>query len=269
MHLGKSNCETKLAYSGENLSGAREYYDSLIAQGYSNHQALSYTHQHFPEFQIADLDSIGTQHQNQYDQQNTMMLQNLQQPVMLENQQQPVIFAAPPPQSNNSALKIVAIIAGVIAIFVVITVVLAGVLYVWASDLANNTQEDSPDMYHNSPDLYQYSATDHTDAVDNGTENSLFVLQFSRAPNDLNWANIVVQIIGDDGVPSTCSIEAAVGDCNLHQYGGDDLTWEKAEIIHVEENGKAICAGPCTLEIKISDVRTGVDLTGSGSVDVE
>jgi len=61
LHLGKYNCETKLAYSGENLSGAREYYDSLIAQGYPAHQALSYTQQHFPEFQIADLDSIGTQ----------------------------------------------------------------------------------------------------------------------------------------------------------------------------------------------------------------
>ena len=148
-------------------------------------------------------------------------------------------------------------------LMVAITVVLAGVLYVWASDLANNNQEDSPD-------LYQFSATDHNDVPDAGTEDSLFVLQFSRAPKDLNWANIVVQIIGDDGVPSTCSIEAAVGDCNLHQYGGDDLTWEKAEIVHVTENGKAICAiAPCSLVIKISDVRTGVDLTGSGSVVVE
>jgi len=253
LHLGKSNCETKLAYSGENLSGAREYYDSLIAQGYSNHQALSYTHQHFPEFQIADLDSIGTQHQNQYDQQNTMMLQNLQQPVMLENQQQPVIFAAPSPQSNNSALKIVVIIAGIIAFFMIITVVLAGVLYVWASDLANNNQEDSPD-------LYQYIATDHTDAVDNGTENSLFVLQFSRAPNDLNWAFLNIQISGADGTWTPCNIDAGDGNCKLVQYGSDELTWEKSEIVHVTENGRDICsAAPCVLTIKISDVRTGVD----------
>ena len=253
-----------LPYSGVNLSGAREYYDSLIAQGYSNHQALSYTHQHFPEFQIADSDSIGTQHQNQYNQQNTMMLQNLQHPVMLENQQQPVIFAAPPSQNSNPALKIVAIIAGIIAIFVVITVVLAGVLYVWASDLANNTQEDSLE------EMYQYSATDHSDAVDSSTDDSLFVLQFSRAPKDLNWAYLNIQITGADGNLTTCNIDAGDGNCKLVQYGSDELTWEKSEIVHVTENGKAICdAAPCSLTIKISDVRSGVDLTGSGSVVVE
>jgi len=148
-------------------------------------------------------------------------------------------------------------------LMVAITVVLAGVLYVWASDLANNNQEDSPE-------LYQYSATDHTDVPDAGTEDSLFVLQFSRAPKDLNWANIVIQIIGDDGVPTTCSVDAGEGNCKLVQYGSDILTWEKAEIVHVIENGKAICAiAPCSLVIKISDVRTGVDLTGSGSVVVE
>jgi hypothetical protein len=153
LHLGKSNCETKLAYSGENLSGAREYYDSLIAQGYSNHQALSYTHQHFPEFQIADSDSIGTQHQNQYNQQNAMMLQNLQQPVMIEYQQQPVIIAAQASQGNNSAFKIVAIVAGIIVILVAITVVLAGVLYGWASDLANNNSvEEIEGTWYNPED---------------------------------------------------------------------------------------------------------------------
>ena len=182
---------------------------------------------------------------------------------MLENQQQPVIFAAPPSQSNNSALKIVAIVAGIIAIFVVITVVLAGVLYVWASDLANNTQEDSPDMY-------QYTATDHSDIPDTGAWDTLFVLQFSRAPKDLNWANLNIQIIGEDGTPTTCATDAGDGNCKLIQYGSDILTWEKSEVVHVTENGKAICdAAPCYLTIKISDVRSGVDLTGSGSVVVE
>ncbi len=148
-------------------------------------------------------------------------------------------------------------------LMVAITVVLAGVLYVWASDLANNNQEDSPD-------LYQYSATDHADVVDSGTDDSLFVLQFSRAPKDLNWANIVIQIIDEDGVPATCAIDAGEGNCKLIQYGSDVLTWEKAEIVHVVENGKQICeAAPCSLTIKISDVRTGVDLTGSGSVVVD
>jgi flagellin-like protein len=146
-------------------------------------------------------------------------------------------------------------------LMVAITVVLAGVLYVWASDLANNNQEDSPEMY-------QYSATDHKgDTVDSGTDDSLFVLQFSRAPKDINWANLNIQVIGEDGTPATCAVDAGEGNCKLIQYGSDPLTWEKSEIVHVTENGKDICsAAPCTLTIKISDASSGVDLTGSGSV---
>jgi len=34
------------------MSEAREYYDSLIATGYTGHEALTYTQQHFPEFQL-------------------------------------------------------------------------------------------------------------------------------------------------------------------------------------------------------------------------
>jgi len=148
-------------------------------------------------------------------------------------------------------------------LMVAITVVLAGVLYVWASDLANNNQEDNPDMY-------QYSATDHVgDIADSGTDNNLFVLQFSRAPKDINWANLKIQVITELGMPATCSTDAADGNCKLLQYGDDPLTWEKSEIIHVTENGKAICdADPCELTIKISDASSGVDLTGSSSVVV-
>ena len=36
------------------MSEAREYYDSLIAQGYPVHEALPYTQQYFPEFVVAD-----------------------------------------------------------------------------------------------------------------------------------------------------------------------------------------------------------------------
>ena len=117
---------------------------------------------------------------------------------------------------------------------------------------------------------YQYSATDHTDVPDAGTDDSLFVLQFNMAFEDLAWADIHITIIGDDGVPTTCAVDAGEGNCKLIQYGSDILTWEMAEIVHVTENGKAICAiAPCVLTIKISDTRNSVDLNGSGSVVVE
>ena len=141
--------------------------------------------------------------------------------------------------------------------------------YDWINDTAG-TGPCNVDVESEGPDMYQYSATDHSDTVDSGTSDSLFVLQFQQAPEDFNWAYLSVQIIGDDGTPTTCSIDAGVGNCLLVQYGNDPLTWEVSEVIHVIENGKAICdSSPCVLTIKISDTRNGVDLNGSGSVVVE
>jgi hypothetical protein len=118
--------------------------------------------------------------------------------------------------------------------------------------------------------MYQYYANDHSDTVDSGTTDSLFVLQFNMASEDLAWADISVRIIGDDGVPYTCTVDAGDGNCKLVQYGSDVLTWEMGEVVHVTENGKAICAAaPCTLTIKISFVGIGIDMAGSGSVVVE
>jgi len=148
-------------------------------------------------------------------------------------------------------------------LMVAITVVLAGVLYVWASDLANNNQEDSPE-------LYQYTAADHkANTPSSATDDTLFTLQFSRAPADINWANLAVQIIGDDGNPTTCTTEATAS-CHIAQFGSDNLTWEKSEILHVQENGISLCsAAPCSFTVKISDTRSGVDLTGSSTVVAE
>ena len=103
-----------------------------------------------------------------------------------------------------------------------------------------------------------------------GTSDSLFVLQFSQAPDDINWANLVVQVIAADGNPTTCATDVADGQgCELMQFGSDNTAWEKSELIHVVENGADMCAAaPCTFEVKISDTNSGNDLTGSSTVVV-
>jgi flagellin-like protein len=147
-------------------------------------------------------------------------------------------------------------------LMVAITVVLAGVLYVWASDLANSNQQDSPD-------LYQYRASNHNDNPGAGTADALMVLEFMQAPADLNWANIDVQITGDDGVPHTCKTDGST-DCTITQYGSDDTFWEKSEVLHLSENGEDLCGGgQCTFDMKISDTRSGTTLTGTTTVIVE
>lgn len=147
-------------------------------------------------------------------------------------------------------------------LMVAITVVLAGVLYVWASDLANNNQQDSPD-------LYQYKASDHTSNPSAGTSDSMIVLEFMQAPKDLNWANVAVQITGADGVPVTCATDGSTS-CTINQFGSETNFWEKSEVLHLAENGADLCGGgQCTFDIKISDTRSGTTLTGSTSVIVE
>ena len=147
-------------------------------------------------------------------------------------------------------------------LMVAITVVLAGVLYVWASDLANSNQQDSPD-------LYQYRASNHNDTPSAGTADALMVLEFMQAPADLNWANIDVQITGDDGIPYTCTVDGS-SNCTITQYGSDDTFWEKSEVLHLSENGEDLCgAEQCTFDMKISDTRSGTTLTGTTTVIVE
>ena len=130
------------------------------------------------------------------------------------------------------------------------------------------------DGQQDTPDLYLYSASDYSDAPTNFTNDTLIVLMWSRAPADLNWANLAIQFNKSDseadGVTFTCEINAGDGNCKIIQYGSDNLTWEKSEILHVTENGANMCeAAPCQFTVKITDVRSGVDLTGSGSVVVE
>ena len=42
--------QTSYPRSSDNMSGAQEYYDGLIAQGHTPDSALQYTQQHFPGF---------------------------------------------------------------------------------------------------------------------------------------------------------------------------------------------------------------------------
>ena len=125
-------------------------------------------------------------------------------------------------------------------------------------------------LSNSNPEMYQYSATDHSDVVTNFTNDTLIVLQMAYATNNLSWANVHIQFIGEDGVPITCEIDAGDGNCEIIQYGSDNLTWEKSEILHVTENGANMCeAVPCILTVKITDVRSGVQLTGSSDVVVD
>ena len=92
-------------------------------------------------------------------------------------------------------------------LMVAITVVLAGVLYVWASSLAEgNTDGDLT--------LYDISAVDAGGDVTTGTDDDLVRITMNQG-SDINWAAVKISISVDGDAPITCD--------NPGQTGGQSL----------------------------------------------
>ena len=127
-------------------------------------------------------------------------------------------------------------------LMVAITVVLAGVLYVWASDLASSNQSDGPSMY-------VLSTADHADDVED--DAGLMTLTFGNGA-DLDWALVQIEII-KDSVPYTCdNPDLSGGKCAASQHGGADGTsWEKGETIILTDTGGNFCQADCTLTVRV------------------
>ncbi|MDP6010567.1 MAG: type IV pilin [Candidatus Poseidoniaceae archaeon] len=127
-------------------------------------------------------------------------------------------------------------------LMVAITVVLAGVLYVWASDLASQNQSDGPSMY-------TLNAEDHSDPVED--DAGLMTLTFGNG-NDLDWALVQIEIV-KDSVPKTCdNPSASGGDCGTTQHGGQDGEhWEKGETLIISDTGADFCNADCDLTVRI------------------
>ena len=132
-------------------------------------------------------------------------------------------------------------------LMVAITVVLAGVLYVWASDLASQNQGDGPSMY-------TITAVDHTDEVE--ADAGLMSLTFGNG-EDLDWALVQIEVV-KDSVPYTCdnadATAASTNKCTTAQHGGEEDThWEKGETLIVSSNGGDFCEEDCQLTVRVKN----------------
>ena len=128
-------------------------------------------------------------------------------------------------------------------LMVAITVVLAGVLYVWASDLASQNQSDGPSMY-------VLTAGDHTEDVED--HGGLMTLTFGNGA-DLDWALVTIEVV-KDSVPYACDNPgtSATGKCAVAQtQTDDDEHWTKGETLIVSDTGGNFCDADCTLTINI------------------
>jgi len=130
-------------------------------------------------------------------------------------------------------------------LMVAITVVLAGVLYVWASQLAEgNTDGDFS--------MYDFSVTDAagTPGAD-GSEALVYVAMDNG--DDLSWASVIVQVAANDGVYNTCTNPNEAVDTGCAVSDNDDGSWGFGEEITISEGTDSICDSACSVQVKVLD----------------
>jgi flagellin-like protein len=148
-------------------------------------------------------------------------------------------------------------------LMVAITVVLAGVLYVWASSLAEgNTDGDLV--------LYVMSAEDAQDSPSDATDDPLIRVTMAQG-SDINWAAISLKISVNNGPPLTCAnnVESnANSPCWLDEFGGTgDNVWSVGDGVTIYENS-AICDASvtCEIEVTISDIQAETTIDKSTAI---
>ncbi len=140
-------------------------------------------------------------------------------------------------------------------LMVAITVVLAGVLYVWANNLASEGTDTSVGT------LNTYTTEDAEDETGPGADDTLVKMQLT-GKDDLAWAFVKITLSVGDNV-YTCSVVAG-DDCEISQAAGDnDNSWEPGEYLFLSEGTEDICnEAECLL--KISVTHNGRTVAGDG-----
>ena len=175
------------------MNDPNAYYNDLLVKGYSEQEAFVYTKKHYPEFQppvVVQKPQVSMQEPSallhgvllppKIEATNPLSTQHSHPQSAIENVQQfqQPILMYPAKQGNHG--KTVAIVVGIIVFAVAAIVVLAGVLYVWASDLAaHNNGEEIEGTWYNPEDTISF--------YPNGTvsESTETITQWRTDSNDL------------------------------------------------------------------------------------
>ena len=143
-------------------------------------------------------------------------------------------------------------------LMVAITVVLAGVLYVWANSLAS----DQPD----SGTRNSYTADDANAAISTGDTDTLIQMRWQHAEDDLNWAFVIIKLtVGDN--THDCGIDGT-DDCVITEDGDDAGLWQVGEFLTLSENAADICggAGEVTCNVNVHVTYRGTVVAGTSDV---
>ena len=136
-------------------------------------------------------------------------------------------------------------------LMVAITVVLAGVLYVWAANLAESNTDGSLE-------LYTFSGADAPDSTG-------AVIMTMDSGSDLGWASITIKA-SVDGAASVTVDQCANGETDncWSSTDSDADNWNVGEAITVDTD----CTGLCTVTVNVLNNREGTTLDTT-IIDVE
>ena len=174
-----------------------------------------------------------------------------------------VIKANPmhPDRGTHKAAVIINWISIVIVFLLVVLIAGSGVMYVWASSLAEENT-DGGLM------LYDFSGEDAGGSVTQGTDDNLVIITMNQG-GDLNWASVQIQISIDGAAPITCDNPGQSGsDCGASEFGNTaDAVWSVGDGVTIFESGSNLCSSGCDIEYNIIDTREGL-MIDSGYVYV-
>ena len=164
-----------------------------------------------------------------------------------------------PDKGTVTAAVITNWIAMGIGIMMLVVVVLAGFLYVWANNLAAEETDSTTNT------LNTYDADDANADASTGTSDILIRLQMT-GKDTLSWTFTQITLtVGDNVYECT----RGGGDaCTISQQGGDNgNTWEPGEFVFLSESGTDICSTD-GCNVGISVMYNGNTMAGDGAVVV-
>ena len=145
-------------------------------------------------------------------------------------------------------------------LMVAITVVLSGVLYVWAQELTNNQTELGT--------LNSYDVEASVSGVSAEMTDNLVRLSFVNGEDDLQWSFVTITLYHGD-ITYNCNNKNS-SDCFAYE-SNQDAVWNGNEVILLKENGVQICDGSTSIcEIKVTVSYKGKTVAGdSNTISLE
>ena len=138
-------------------------------------------------------------------------------------------------------------------LMVAITVVLAGVLYVWASSLAD-------DSTGGGLDKYQFDSRDAAGSMSSDAGDALVHIKMTQG-DDLSWSVLRVSVVVDGGNSFTCADASKDDGTAACTYTtDDDNSWSTSEEITISEGDMDMCDGAdggCDVDVTLTKIGVG------------